>query len=154
MIRLPEPSTVVPHALSRFARVARPPSPSGPKLPVPAGVVSCPPGRLTCRTVWLAAAYTEPPANDTPHGEKATLVAGAGPGPLPPATVEMSPATRVRPPAGGECVPAVAAAAGTTAVTMAAAIRTATRPAAPTRQRFLALSVPMVIEAIQPFSGG
>src|SRR5690348_6191754 len=145
MIRLPEPSTTVPHALDRSARVARPASPSGPKLLVPAGVVSVP-AWFTCRTVVLAAAYTEPPANDTPQGEKDTLVAGAGPGPLPPATVEMPPAARA-------WTPARAAAAGNSAVTVAAAATTATRPAGAARQRFLALSVLMVMTPFQPFCG-
>src|SRR5690242_17934092 len=107
MTRLPEPSSAVPHAPTS-ARVARLPSPSGPKLPVPAGVVSCPPRMVTRRTVWLAATCTEPPANDTPQGDRDTLLAGAGPGALPPATVEISPAARARAPAGPDC-PAAAA---------------------------------------------
>src|SRR5262249_56406066 len=98
-----------------------------------------------------AAAYTEPPANDTRRGEKAPRGAGAGPGPWPPARVEMPPATRAWVLAGRDCPPA--AAAGTSAVTVAAAVMTATRPARPTRERSLEMSVPIVMEAIPPFSG-
>src|SRR5579859_6432820 len=131
MSRLPAPSTVVPQALCRLAMVAGPPSPSGVRLPLPAGVVSTP-GGLTCRTVPPAATYSEPAAAETPHGAKATLVAGAGPGRMPPATVAMSPAARARPPVGRDCP---AAAAGTSAAAATAAARTTARRAGRERAR-------------------
>src|SRR5215471_107250 len=99
---LPEWSKATPDGPRREALDARPPSPSGPRAPVPTGVVSLPVG-LTLRTappanapgVVLSAGvrsetYSEPPADATPHGIMATLVALAGP-PTPPRRLRCFP---------------------------------------------------------------
>src|SRR5215468_9293606 len=159
---LPGWSKATPFGPRREALDARPPSPSGPRAPVPTGVVSLPVG-LTLRTappanapgVVLSAGvrsetYSEPPADATPHGIMATLVALAGP-PTPPATVEMFPEgaawlpRAAGPPAEAGCAgPAPRTAAGTSATPDAAA-RTVNQPATPARDPFRARSALLAI---------
>src|SRR5215469_2038323 len=91
--RFPELSAVTPHEF-KLAAVAAPPSPTGPKACVPAGVVSrLDPGLIsrTAPALRVASAMSRCPwAKATSHGDRATLVPLAGP-PTPPATVEIIP---------------------------------------------------------------
>src|SRR5689334_23143568 len=111
--RLPAWSTAtVPHA-SRLARVAGPPSATGPRALVPAGVVSASVAGLTFRTAQRSATYRPPLPSDTPQADTPTLVARPGPPGLP-ARVEITPAGAAAPltgtpgPAAGRARPSAA----------------------------------------------